>query len=74
MTTRNRTRVERRGVERRLTKAREERFVKSLTDARDTLDDVIEQATTGDSKAFDALEDFSEQMDRIYSQAERMES
>ena len=51
MTTRNRTRVERRGVERRLIKAREERFVKSLTDARDTLDDVIEQATTGDSKA-----------------------
>lgn len=73
MTTRNRTRVERRGVERRLTKTGEERFVKSLTDARDTLDDVIEQATMGDSKALDALVDFSEQMERVYSQAERLE-
>ncbi len=71
MTTRSR--VERRATERRISKAREERFVKSLTDARDALDDVIEQATMGDSKAFDALDDFSDEMDRIYSQAERME-
>ena len=72
MTTRNR--VERRATERRISKAREERFVKSLTDARDTLDDVIEQATMGDSKALDALVDFSEQMERVYSQAGRMEN
>ena len=72
MTTRSR--VERRATERRISKAREERFVKSLTDARDTLDGVIEQATMGDSKALDALEDFSEQMDAVYEQAERMES
>ena len=57
----------------RLEKRREERFVKSLTDAREILDDVIEQATMGDSKAFDALEDFSEQMSAVYTQAERIE-
>ena len=74
MTTR-RTRFERNTdrIERRLEKRREERFVKGLEDARDTLDDVIEQATMGDSKALDALADFSEQMERVYSQAERME-
>ena len=44
-----------------------------MTDASDTLDDVIEQATMGDIKALDALADFSEQMERVYSQAERME-
>ena len=57
----------------RLTKAREERFVKSLEEARDTLDSVISQAEQGDARTFDALEDFSEQMNGVYSQAERIE-
>ena len=62
-----------RQTRRRLTKAREERFVKSLEEARDTLDSVISQAEQGDARTFDALEDFSEEMARIYEQAERME-
>ena len=66
MTTRNR-------FERRMQKAREERFVKGLTDARDRLDSVIEQAERGSSLTLDSLRDFSEQMERVYSQAERME-
>ena len=62
-----------RQARRRLTKAREERFVKALTDARDTLDTVIEKAEQGDSRAFDALEELDEQMAGIYRQAERFE-
>ena len=48
-----------RQTRRRLTKAREERFVKSLEEARDTLDAVIEKAVDGDNRAFDSLEDSS---------------
>ena len=62
-----------RQTRRRVSKAREERFVESLEKARDTLDSVIEQAERGSSLTLDTLEDFSEQMDRVYSQAERME-
>ena len=63
------TRMTRRSIQ----KAREERFVKSLEQARETLDEVIEKAEQGDSDAFDSLQSFSEQMDRVYTQAERME-
>ena len=62
-----------RQARRRLTKAREGRFVKSLEEARDTLDSVIERAEQGDAPTFNVLEDFSEQMERVYSQAERLE-
>ena len=69
-----RSRVEHRSIERRLTKAREERFVKSLEDARVTLDEVIEKAEDGDIDVFDMLQNFSEQMERVYTQAQRMEA
>ena len=72
MTTR-RGRFERRGTERRIIKAREERFIKSLEEARETLDEVIEKAEQGDNEAYDSLEQFSGQMDRVYSHAQRLE-
>ena len=62
-----------RHARRRLEKAREERFVKSLADARDVLDEAIEKAEHGGSQVFDTLEDFREQMDRVYRQAELLE-
>ena len=60
---------------RRIQKAREERFVKSLEEARETLDSVIEQAERGGvgERTLDSLQDFSEQMERVYTQAQRME-
>lgn len=59
---------------RRYSKQRhEDRFTKSLSDARDMLDNVIEKAQDGDTGAFDELEKFSRRMDRIYRQAERIE-
>ena len=63
-----------RQTRRRVAKAREERFVKNLTEARDRLDEVIEKAEDGDRDAFDSLEQFSEQMSRVYRQAERLDS
>ena len=57
----------------RLEKAQERRFVKNLEDARDTLDSVIERAVMGDNRAFDALEQFSEEMNAVYSQARLMD-
>ena len=72
------TRQTRRGVskarEERLEKAQERRFVKSLEEARDTLDEVIERAVMGDNRTFDSLEQFSGEMDAVYSQARRLES
>ena len=62
-----------RQASRQLEKAREQRFLKSLEDARDTLTDVIEQAERGSALALDTLEDLSGQLDRVYSQADRME-
>lgn len=59
---------------RRYSKQRQDdRFTKSLSDARDMLDDVIEKAQDGDAGAFNELERFSKRMDRIYKQAERIE-
>ena len=58
---------------RRMQKAREQRFVKSLEEARETLDSVIGQAERGSARTLDTLESFSEQMDAIYEQAERIE-
>ena len=71
MTTR---RFERRGIERRMQKRREEEFVKSLTDARDTLDLAIQQAERGSARTQDTLADFQDQMGEVYRQARRMES
>ena len=70
MTTReySRTRVERAREERR-----EQRFVKSLEDAREAMDSVIEKAERGSALTFDALEDLHKQLDRVYWQAGRME-
>ena len=59
---------------RRIQNAREERFVKSLEGARDKLDSVIAKAERGSPLTLNALEDFSEQMERVYSQAERIEA
>ena len=71
----NRRQVERRADRtERLEKAQERRFVKSLEEARDTLDSVIERAVMGDNRAFDSLEQFSDEMDAVYSQARRMDS
>ena len=72
MTTR-RARFEREATERRLEKRREERLIKGLESARNTLTAVIKQVDSGDSRAFYSLEQFSDEMDRIYRQAERME-
>ncbi len=59
---------------RRYSKQRQEdRFTKSLTDARDILDGVIEKAQDSDTGAFDELERFSKRMARIYRQAEQIE-
>lgn len=59
---------------RRYSKQRQEdRFTKSLTDARDMLDNVIEKAQDDDAGAFDELERFSKQMERIYRRAEQIE-
>lgn len=59
---------------RRYSKQRHEaRFAKSLSDASNMLDNVIEKAQDGNAGAFDELERFSKQMDRIYRQAERIE-
>ena len=58
----------------RIQKARGERFVKSLEEAGDTLDGVIERAADGDNRAFEVLESFNEQMERVYSRAEQLES
>ena len=63
-----------RQTRRRITKAREERFVKSLEEARDRLDEVIEKAEDGDRDAFDSLEQFSEQITKVYRLAERLDS
>lgn len=57
----------------RLEKARQDRFVKQLEEARDILDGVLEKAERGSPLAFDSLEQFSRDMDRIYRHAERME-
>ena len=74
MTTR-RARFERQAMqEERLEKRREERqFVRDLEKARETLGSVIEQAERGSVLAFGTLEDFSEQMNGIYAQADRLE-
>lgn len=58
---------------RRIQKAKEERFIKSLEEARETLDSLIEQAERGSSRTLDTLEQFSDEMDKVYSQARRME-
>ena len=74
VTRETRHRVERRADrQERMEKAQERRFIKGLTDARDTLDSVIEQAERGSSRTLDTLEDFSEQMNAVYGVAERME-
>ena len=52
---------------RRVEKARQERFVKSLTEARDTLDGVIEKSERGNTETFDSLEQFSKDMERNIS-------
>lgn len=57
----------------RLEKRREERFVKSMTDAHDTLYYVIWRAENGNSRAFGSLEDFGEQTDGICRQSKRLE-
>ena len=59
---------------RRIQKRREERFVKSLEEARETLDSVIGQAERGSMRTLDTLEQFSDAMDAIYDQVERMEA
>lgn len=59
---------------RRYSKQRQDdRFTKSLTDAREILDGVIEKAQDGDNGAFDELERFSKRMERIYRRAEQIE-
>lgn len=72
MTTR-RSRFERRGVERRMQKRREEQFVESLEKARDMLNSVIEQAERGSALTLGTLEQFSDEMSEIYEQARRMD-
>ena len=58
-----RRQVERRASqEERLEKAQERRFVKSLEEARDTLDSVIEQAERGSALTMDTLQDFSDEI------------
>ena len=69
MTTRgySRTRVE------KAEERRAERFVKSLEEAREAMDEVVKKAERGSALTFDALEDLQKQLDRVYSQAERIE-
>ena len=55
-------------------KRQTERFVKSLEDASAILNEVIEKAGDNDSDAFASLQDFSDQMERVYRQAERIEA
>ena len=70
----NRRQVERRASrEERIEKAQERRFVKSLTDARDTLDEVIEKAERSSALTLDTLEQFSDEMSEIYQQARLMD-
>lgn len=59
---------------RRIQKATEERFIKSLEEARETLDSVISQAERGSARTLDTLQDFSDEMDTIYDVAEKMEA
>ena len=69
MTTR-RSKFERRDgrlSRREMEKAREERFVKNLTDARDALDSIIDDVTMGDTSAV------GDKVNRVHRQAERME-
>ena len=60
---------------RRVTKQRDtDRFTKSLSAASEILDTVIEKAEDRDSDAFEALEKFSKAMERVYRQAEVLET
>ena len=52
---------------------RTERFVKSLAEAREAMDEVVQKAERGSALTFDALEDLQKQLDRVYQQAERLE-
>lgn len=56
-----------------VTKADEQEFVKSLTEAREMFDEVIEKAQERQADAFDWLERLSRKMERIYRRAESME-
>lgn len=56
-------------LRREMRKQRQERFTKSLTDARDILDEIIEKAEDGDAQVFDELDRFNDVVDRIYRQA-----
>ena len=59
-------------LRRQMRKQRQERFTKSLTDARDILDEIIEKAEDGDEQVFDDLDRFNDVVDRIYRQANLM--
>ena len=61
-------------LRRQIRKQRQERFTKSLTDARSILDDIIEKAEDGDEQVFDDLDIFNDVVERIYRQADRMEN
>lgn len=58
---------------RQIRKQRQERFTKSLTDARDLLDEIIEKAEDGDEQVFDDLDRFNDAVDRIYRRADLMD-
>lgn len=59
---------------RRIEKAREERFIKGLTDARDALDSIIDDVELGDTEnIMDALEAVDVKLDRVHRQAQRVE-
>ena len=61
---------------RRIQKAREERFVKNLEEARDALTGIIDDVEAGcyaDDLA-NSLDEVSDRVNRSYSQAERMEA
>ena len=51
----------------------QDRFTRSLGDAREILDDVVEKAHDRDEDVFDQSELFGKAMERIYRQAEHME-
>ena len=63
----------RRRVEKTAEERRAERFVKSLEEAREAMDEVIKKAERGSALTFDALEDLHKQLERVNSQADRME-
>ena len=53
---------------------RQERFIESLIDARDTLDSVIGKAEQGSESTWDTLAELDSQMASVFRQAERVES